>query len=186
MDFKNSPSSSRGWLCTGGPAGCSGQTGPPTGRRGSSLRPCPHSSDGLRGEKHQRPDPIVPGIHSSDWLISSRATGVASALPFIPSHCAGLPFLSRPWFLDFLLFTSPALHLLFSEPHVPSSASPVDKVTSPVTLLNPPAGSIRIRIFAFVASPCFCLLLATFSFTMQSNLRSQFGWSSIAQGFASA
>ena len=43
-----SPSSSRGWLGTEGPAGCSDPRERPTGRRDSSLRLYPHSSGGLR------------------------------------------------------------------------------------------------------------------------------------------
>lgn len=102
MLLPNSPSSSRGWLCTGGPAGCSGRTAPPTGRRGSSLHRCPHSSGGLQKEKYQNHqnktliqgsmEYIGSGVHSFDRLISSQATGVDSALPFIMSHCAGLPY----------------------------------------------------------------------------------------------
>lgn len=48
LQMANSPSSSRGWLCTVEPAGCSDLRGRPTGRRDSSLHPYPRSSGGLK------------------------------------------------------------------------------------------------------------------------------------------
>lgn len=47
----NSPTFSREWLCTEEPAGCFGLRGPQTRRKDSSLRPSPHSSDGLQWER---------------------------------------------------------------------------------------------------------------------------------------
>lgn len=46
--MENSPTFSRGWLCTEEPAGCSGLRGRLTGRRDSSLHLYPRSSGGLR------------------------------------------------------------------------------------------------------------------------------------------
>lgn len=49
----NSPTFSRGWLCTEEPAGCSGLRGRLTGRRDSSLHLYPRSSGGLREAESQ-------------------------------------------------------------------------------------------------------------------------------------
>lgn len=173
----NSPSSSRGWLCTGGPAGCSGQTGPPTGRRGSSLHQCPHSSGGLQKKnpqiikkikKQKIPDPmgyIGSGIHSFERLISSQATGVELCSAF---HHVSLcrPTSSLAALVSYIFFylpLQPSISCFPSHTFLP----PPLRLTGqrpPETLFNPPAGSIRMRIFALVASPCFHLVFfrATF------------------------
>lgn len=82
----NSPTFSREWLCTEEPAGCFGPRGPQTRRKDSSLRPSPHSSDGLQWEREREGGTITNMLR---WLWHPPANSKprdSSFLCVCPSH----------------------------------------------------------------------------------------------------